>query len=153
SLAAAGSVSALVSTTGTTSACPPPPPPALTVSTNVADGSTLSGSVTWTATPSAAVAEVDFLVDGTQKWVEKVSPYQYNGDPNGTLDTTTLSNGSHTLTAVAIASGLTATKATTVTVSNTSSPTPNTTGTLKFDAGWETDNTSQWTWGMQCVNT
>jgi hypothetical protein len=126
---------------------------AVTVTNSIAQGAKIGGNVKWIATPSAPVTEVDFLIDGVQRWVEKVSPYQYNGDPNGTLDTTTLANGSHTLTAVAIASGLRATSSTTVTVSNTTATPTSTTNNVVFDAGYETNNTSQWTWGMQCVNT
>ena len=53
--------------------------------------------LTWTAAPSGTtVSSVDFLIDGTVKWTENITPYQFNGDPSGTLDTTTLSDGAHT---------------------------------------------------------
>ena len=76
---------------------PPPPPPSFVVTSSVADGATLTGSLTWTATASGTtVSAVDFLIDGTVKWTEHISPYEFNGD-GGQLDTTTLSNGAHTL--------------------------------------------------------
>ena len=48
------------------------------------------------------VASVDFRIDGVSKWTDHLSPYVFNGDGN-TLDTTALSNGSHTFTVVATA--------------------------------------------------
>jgi hypothetical protein len=101
---------------------PPPPPhtPAFAVTSSVASGAVLEGSVTWTATPSGAtVGQVDFLVDGAVRWTERATPYQFNGDPDGTLDTTTLSAGPHTLAVEAYASdGRTAAVTSSVTVEN-----------------------------------
>ena len=103
----------------------PPPPPAstFTVASNVADGATLTGSLAWNAAPSGAtVSRVEFLVDGVLKWTESVSPYVFNGDGNR-LDTTTLTNGAHTLTVKAYATdGRSATAASSVTVSNATAP-------------------------------
>ena len=50
----------------------------------------------WIATPSDVgnTAKVEFLVDGVVKWSEASSPYQFNGDPYGTL---VLPAGPHTL--------------------------------------------------------
>src|SRR2546423_620072 len=95
------------------------PSPIAVVTSTPAAGATVSGNVLWEAKVTAGTAsEVDFLIDGTQKWVERVAPYRFNGD-NGTLDTTTLSNGSHKLTVRGIdALGRTATSDTTITVSN-----------------------------------
>jgi hypothetical protein len=95
--------------------------PAKSVSQSIKDGTTLSGSITWTATPapSGGVSSIHFFVDGVDKWTETRSPYQFNGDPNGQLDTTTLSNGSHTFRVTAIWSrGATASDPVTVAVSN-----------------------------------
>ena len=98
---------------------PPPPSSSFVVTSSVADGATLTGSLTWTATPSGTtVSSVDFLIDGTVKWTEHVSPYVFNGD-GGKLDTTTLSNGAHTLALQAhAADGRTATTTSAVTVAN-----------------------------------
>jgi hypothetical protein len=112
-------------TVSNTSSTPPPPPPPYTVSSSVANGSTLSGSVTWTARPSATSTKVEFLIDGTVQWTEWISPYQFKGDPTGVLDTTTLPNATHTLSVVAHASdGRTATASSSVTVSNSTSTQP-----------------------------
>jgi Cellulase (glycosyl hydrolase family 5)/Bacterial Ig domain len=97
--------------------------PKFTTTSSISDGATLSGTVTWTASPSGrTTSKVDFLIDGAVKWTEKTSPYQFDGDPNGVLDTAMLSNGAHTLTATAYATdGTTATAARSVTVSNSAS--------------------------------
>src|ERR671932_1163970 len=64
-------------------------------------GSTVSGNIMWEVTASGAtVSRIDFSIDGTQRWTEYLSPYRFNGD-SGNLDTRTLSDGSHTLTAKA----------------------------------------------------
>ena len=112
-------------TVSNSSAPPPPPPPPLTVTSNLANGATLSGPVTWTgSTSGSTVSKVDFMVDGAVKSTDLTAPYQYNGD-GGALDTTTLANGSHTLAEKATATdGRTATTSSTVTVSNSSSAPP-----------------------------
>src|ERR1044071_168864 len=91
-----------------------------TVSMNIANNAILSGSsVIWTATPTGSPARVEFLIDGLLSWTEFTSPYQFNGDPSGTLNTTTLSNASHQLKVRAVyADNSTAEKTVTVTVSN-----------------------------------
>jgi len=82
----------------TTAASAPTPPSANTISTNIADGATLSGSsVLWMAVPSGAPVRVEFFIDGTLGTTEFQSPYQFNGDPSGVLNTKTLANGSHQL--------------------------------------------------------
>jgi hypothetical protein len=96
-----------------------------------ASGQTLAGKIPWEVTVlSGSPSKVEFLVDGVVKWSETVAPYTYGGD-NGTLDTTKLANGSHTLSATAYGSkGVKATTKVTVTVSNaTSVPTPEPTPT------------------------
>jgi len=91
-----------------------------TITTNISDGAVLSGvSVIWTATPSGVPARVEFSIDGALKWTELQPVYQFNGDPSGTLNTTTLNNGSHQLRVRAVyGDNSTAEKIITVTVSN-----------------------------------
>src|SRR5205085_12273744 len=84
---------------------PPVPAPSVTLSSSIANGAVLSGSVAWIVnTTGTGVARIDFFIDGTKKWSEAYAPYYFNGDPNGRLDTTTLSNSTHTLLAVAYGS-------------------------------------------------
>jgi Concanavalin A-like lectin/glucanases superfamily len=104
---------------------PPSPPSSNTISTNIADGAVLSGSsVVWTATPSGSPLRVEFFIDAALLWTENVSPYQFNGDPSGTLNTNTLSNSSHQLKVRATYSdNSTAEQTVTVTISNGATPT------------------------------
>ncbi len=96
---------------------PGPPPSGNTITTNVANGAVLSGSsVLWTAIPSGAPVRVEFFIDSALSWTEGGAPYQFNGNPSGTLNTTTLSNGAHQLTVRATYSD-NSTSETTVTVS------------------------------------
>ena len=103
----------------------PSPASSFATSSSVADGSTLSGTLVWTATAQGApVKKIDFLIDGSLRWTENYAPYRYNGDPDGVLDTKTLSDGNHTLTVVAYTTtGQTATTKAAVTVANTA-PSP-----------------------------
>ena len=91
------------------------------VSSSITNGQTLTGKLAWTATtslPTSQIAAVDYSIDGTPRWTEHLAPYLYNGDGN-TLDTTTLTNGTHTLTITATANdGTTATTQATITVGN-----------------------------------
>jgi archaellum component FlaF (FlaF/FlaG flagellin family) len=104
---------------------PPPTPdttaPSVTLSAPSA-GSTLSGMVTLTATASdnVAVATVGFLIDGSQIGSTTLSPYKLS------LDSTSLTNGAHTLSARAVdSSGNAKTSATVaVTVNNAPPPPP-----------------------------
>jgi hypothetical protein len=117
--------SATVSVANTASS-PPAPASTFTTTSSITNGATLSGRVTWTASPNGAtVSQVDFLIDGTVKWTEKLNPYYFNGD-GSTLDTTTLANGGHTLVVNAYSTdGRKATASRTVTVSNSvPAPTP-----------------------------
>src|SRR5262249_7081457 len=68
-------------------------PPATSI-TAPANGATVSASVTVTAsaTDNVGVARVEFYLDGLLKSTDTASPYSW------TWDTTTASNGSHTLT-------------------------------------------------------
>ncbi len=116
---------------GTTPAsAPTPPPTANTISTNIANGATLSGSsVVWTAVPSSTPVRVEFFIDGTLGTTELQSPYRFNGD-SGTLNTNSLANGSHQLEVRATyADGSIAEQTVSVTVSNPSNPTANTIST------------------------
>src|SRR5207237_5545325 len=111
-----------------TSTPPPPDATAPTVSiTAPADGTTVSGtsvSVSAAASDNVGVAGVQFKLDGANLGAEKTSaPYSVS------WDTTTVSNGTHTLTAVARdAAGNSGTSApVTVNVSNAAPPTSDTT--------------------------
>jgi Bacterial Ig domain len=122
-----GRVSVGVTVSNGSTSPPPSPSPTVTLSNSIANGSTISGLVTWLANASGyGIVRVDFLVDGLNKWTERQAPYQYNGDPGGTLDTTTLTNAGHTLVAIAYDSnGVEMARATSsVTVSNTASSPP-----------------------------
>jgi len=105
---------------------PPSAPSGNSISTNIANGAILSGSsVVWTATPSGSPNRVEFFIDGALLWTENVSPYQFNGDSSGTLNTNTLSNGAHQLKVRAIYSdNSTAEQTVTVTISNGTTPEP-----------------------------
>ena len=104
----------------TSASAPTPPPTANTISTNIANGATLSGSsVIWTAVPSGVPVRVEFFIDGTLGTTELQSPYRFNGD-SGTLNTNSLANGSHQLKVRATyADGSIAERTVAVTVSNT----------------------------------
>ena len=94
------------------------------------NGQTVSGSITWqVVVGSGNAGRFDFAIDGTVKWSEHVAPWLYDGATRG-LNTTTLSNGVHRLTAKAYSKNgkSTGTSTVTVTVSNaagsgTTSPT------------------------------
>ena len=94
-----------------------------------ANGSTVSGTVTWQAQVSGTgVSRVDFSVDGSVRSSDSSAPYAYAGG----LDTTALSNGSHTLTATAYNSHRTKLGSTSVVVTvqnSTPSPVPQPTPT------------------------
>jgi hypothetical protein len=69
-----------------------------TISTNIPTGSVLSGSsVIWSAVPYGVPLRVEFLINGVLAGMELISPYQFNGDPAGALNTNMLPNGSHQL--------------------------------------------------------
>jgi len=94
------------------------------------NGATVSGTIGWeVAVAAGAPTKVEFLVDGAAKFSDSSAPY------SGSLDTTKLSNGNHTLSATAYGSkGAKATTSVTVKVSNTTStpapqPTPEPTPT------------------------
>jgi beta-glucanase (GH16 family) len=67
-------------------------------------GATISGAVNWEVNVSGGtVNRVEFLIDGNLKWTEYQVPYQAGGQTRG-FDTTKVSDGAHTLTAVAYGS-------------------------------------------------
>jgi len=83
-------------------------------------GATVSGTVAWeVAVTAGAPSKVEFLVDGAAKFSDSSAPY------GGSLDTTKLANGKHTLSATAYGSkGVRETTSATVNVSNSSAPAP-----------------------------
>jgi chitodextrinase len=83
--------------------------------TNPTNSSTVSGTVDLaaTATDTAGISSVEFLVDGSVVDTDTTSPYSYS------WDSTTVSNGQHTIVAQATdTNGNTATSSVTVTVNN-----------------------------------
>jgi hypothetical protein len=96
-----------------------------TISTNITDGAVLTGpAVIWTAAPSGSPLRVEFLINGNFSGAELIRPYQFNGDPSGTLDTRLMVNGSHQLGVRAVyADNSTVELTVVVTVSNTPKPT------------------------------
>jgi hypothetical protein len=105
-------------------AAPPPPPPASPAPTIAitapSAGSTVSGKVAFQATvANGTPTVVNMTVDGGSQYNATTSPYTYNG---GTLDTTALVNGAHTLAAKAVfADGTSVSTSESVTVQNTTS--------------------------------
>jgi hypothetical protein len=84
------------------------------------NGQTVTGNVVWEVSLlTGAPSKIEFAVDGSVKWSESQAPYVFGGD-GATLDTTKLSNGTHTLSATAYGSrGVKATTKVIVTVANT----------------------------------
>src|SRR5437762_3575550 len=103
----------------------PPPdttPPTVSI-TSPSSGSTVSGTITVTASASdnVGVAGVQFMLDGANLGAEDTgAPYSVS------WDTTTTGNGSHTLTAIArdAAGNATTSNAVTVTVANSNDTSP-----------------------------
>jgi hypothetical protein len=87
------------------------------VTQSIAEGSTLTSMVTWSADTSGKTASsIDFSIDGKVVLTDGSSPY------GTSVDTKSLANGSHTFAVKAIASdGTIATASATATVSNQSS--------------------------------
>jgi Bacterial Ig domain len=117
-----------VSNSSTTPPPPPPPPPDTTppaVSISApADGSTVSGtvSVSGSASDNVVVSTVQVSVDGTADG-GAYHAAQGTGSWSYSLDTTALTNGSHTISARATdTSGNVSTTSESVTVQNSSAP-------------------------------
>jgi N-acetylmuramoyl-L-alanine amidase/Bacterial Ig domain len=73
-------------------------------STTIDPGAALQGIVPWrVATRGVNASRVDFLVDGRVKWSDSVRPFAFAGGRG--LNTTSLPNGTHVLTARATGSG------------------------------------------------
>jgi hypothetical protein len=103
--------------------------------TSTLDGhTTLPHRIHWQAfpgAPSADIAEVDFLIDGHQLWVEHNTPYFY-GDDGNYLVTSFLTPGQHTFTVRAVTTGgQAATDTVTATVAAAPRPPASLAGTWK----------------------
>jgi hypothetical protein len=133
--------------------CPSPDttPPTVSI-TSPTSGATVSGTITVRATASdnRGVAGVQFRVDGADGGAEDTTaPYSIS------WDTTTVSNGSHPITAVARdAAGNRSTSApVTVTVSNVPPPAAavkryeDTDASVAYSAGWDQDASWRWSGG------
>jgi hypothetical protein len=114
-------------------------PPSVTI-TNPADGSTVSGAITVSADASDdnGVTQVEFFVDGASLGVDTTAPYSVS------WDTTTVSDGSHTVSAVATdTAAQTGSDTNTVTVDNVTEP--STTAHVGDLDGASVNNGSSWT--------
>ncbi len=69
------------------------------LTSSITNGSTISGTPQWRGTPASGktVNFVQFYIDGAWNQTDSTSPYQFTTGGSATLDTTTLSNGSHVL--------------------------------------------------------
>jgi hypothetical protein len=92
-LNAAGSSSAQSGASGVVAQAASP----FAISSTILDGSTISGTLQWMASPALTVNFVQFYIDGVLSQTSSASPYIYNQSTTGLLDTTTLSNGTHVL--------------------------------------------------------
>src|SRR5437016_4492604 len=118
---AAGNLSAQSSSASATTQAPPDTTPPTVSITSPVSGATVGGttSVTANASDNVGVVGVQFLLDGANLGVEDAAaPYSVS------WNTTTASNGSHTLTAVArdAAGNRTTSAAVTITVFNDTTP-------------------------------
>lgn len=97
---------------------PPPPPAAPTVSMTAPSGSSVNRTVSLTAsaTAGAGINRVEFLVDSNVIATDTSTPYSTD------WDTSTVSDGSHTLTARVVDSANTAVTSSAVTVNVLNSP-------------------------------
>ncbi|HET7571290.1 MAG TPA: Ig-like domain-containing protein [Gaiellaceae bacterium] len=110
-VAPAGSGSGGADSRGSTGSTPSAP---LTLTSSVADGATVRGTLAWTATADGATPDrVDFYVDGKLRHTERSAPYEFAWDSSSVAD------GSHTLLAKATQGWQTARASVSVTVANT----------------------------------
>ena len=125
--AAGNSASATVVINIQNTGSPPPPPPGDTTAPSVSfkaptNGQTVAGTLAnatceVNATDNTGVSEVDFYLDGSSLNVEHSSPW------NCVLDTTTITNGNHTLKATARdAAGNSSNASITISVENSALP-------------------------------
>jgi hypothetical protein len=121
---------------------PPDTTPPTTSITAPAAGSTVSGTVTVSASASddVGVAKVEFYVDGALLATDTASPY------TASWNTATATNAAHTLTSKAYdaAGNVGTSAAVSVTVSN-ATPTCTTTSQLLGNPGFETGTAAPWT--------
>jgi subtilisin family serine protease len=116
---AAGNNASTANISVTVSNTPPDTTSPIVAISAPASGAIVSGTITVTANASdnVGVTKVDFYVDGILRATDTSSPYSF------AWDTTTASNGAHTLKAIASdAAGNTATTTITVTVANVNQP-------------------------------
>ena len=73
------------------------------LTSNILDGSALSGTASWTITPQQAVQFVQFYIDGTLAGTESSAPYAFQSSGSAGMDTTQLANGTHVIGARALA--------------------------------------------------
>ena len=94
--------------------------PTTGIFSTISDGAVLTGVQVWVAAPMRTPQRVEFYVDGVlSPAIEYASPYQFNGDPNGILNTTTMTNGPHELKIIAFyPDGTSETRIIKVTVAN-----------------------------------
>jgi hypothetical protein len=84
---------------------------------SLADGQTISGSLTWTVTTSGATPDkVEYWIDGVLRHTEHSAPYEY------AWNTKDVPDGTHTLVTKAYAGSQADQKTLTVTVKNTAGP-------------------------------
>jgi parallel beta-helix repeat protein len=109
--------------TPTPTPVPTPTPTPATIASNILNGATLTGDVTWIAGVAGTTASsVQFYVDNTLTWTESYAPYQFNGDPSGVLDTHAMTNGAHALKVVATTPAGSLTTSAAVSISNSAAP-------------------------------
>jgi len=103
--------------TGTGDNCTDSTPPSVSI-TSPSDGSSISSTTTVaaSATDNIAVTKVEFAVDGSVKATDSSSPYRYSFDPS------TVSAGSHTLTATAYDASGNSTKSSAVAITVNAPP-------------------------------
>jgi hypothetical protein len=135
---AGGSTPSTASATAVVAAAPVIAP-TVTITSPTA-GATISGNITFAASVSGGTpARVELSIDAGTPYVETAAPYVYNGDGN-TLDTTTLANGHHTLSAkVVMSDGTSATSSATVDVENQAPTAPPSSSALPTGNPWVAD--------------
>ncbi len=163
---AAGNRTTSAPVTVTVANGPPPPsgdttPPTVSI-TSPANGATISATVTVTASAAdnVGVVGVQFQLDGVNGGAEDTTaPYSIS------FDTTTTSDGSHTITAVArdAAGNHTTSAPVTVTVANNAPPPPPPPGTTRrfeetdpsvaYTGGWTSDGSLSWSGGTAAFST